>query len=143
MSAVLRTAIALAGVLVVVAAPAGARRRVPPVVELDGCVLPSDACEPKLDVVELVVDGEKRRFAVETLRYVTIRGGSGERTLTELRLRGLRVNGPKQLTSKILPGARQRLRGVLELAVGYLLLQGVDPLPPVTRGPSAPSERDP
>jgi hypothetical protein len=112
----------------VAADPAAARRGVPPTIELDGCVQPSTKCRPTSDVVDMVVDGRKVPFGVETLRFVTSTNASPGKTLTELRLRPLRVQGPKPLTQQLEAGARRRVRGMLRLSVGYLLLQAVEPL---------------
>lgn len=119
----------LAAVLVLAAASASARRPAPLTIELDGCVLPSTACAETADVVELTIDDVKRRFAVEALRFVSMRSASTGKILSELRLRGLRVTGPAELTARLEPGGRRRMRGMLRLEVWYLLLQAVEPLP--------------
>lgn len=121
-----RTAYALAFAFLV-AVPASARRIVPPTVELDGCVLPSTACDPRADVVEMTIDDEKKKFAVEELRVITATASSSK-VLDELRLRGLRIHGPAELTRKLEPGPRRRVRGALRLGASYLLLQSVEPL---------------
>jgi hypothetical protein len=118
----------LLGVLLAGATSADARRGVPPTVELDGCVMPSTKCSRTSDIVNMVVDDKNLPFAVETLRFVTTTSASSGKVLTELRLRPLRVHGPKELTQKLEVGSHQRLRGALRLGSGYLLLMGVDPL---------------
>jgi hypothetical protein len=114
-------------VLLIAAPPATARRGVPPIIELDGCVLPAESCPPTRDIVEMIVGDEKRKFAVEVLRFVGGAGGSTGKVLTELKLRGLRVQGPKELIARLQPGSRRRVRGALRLGP-FLLLQAVEPL---------------
>ena len=119
----------LALVSLVFSLPVQARRGMPPTVELDGCVLPSTtACRAGSEIVEMTVDDAQRQFAVETLRFVSVPDASTGKTLTELRLRGLRASGPKALTAKLVPGERQRVRGRLRLGTGHLLLQALEPL---------------
>jgi hypothetical protein len=123
----IRRALLVSALLLALAPHAHARRGVPPSIELDGCVLPSTVCGPSRDVVEMIVDDERRKFAVEAARF-TAAGGSSSKLLAELKLRPLRVEGPKELTGKLVPGERRRVRGTLRLGPRYLLLQGVEPL---------------
>lgn len=118
----------LLGALLAGATSADARRGVPPTVELDGCVMPSTKCSRTSDVVDMMVDDKKLPFAVETLRFVTTTSASSGKVLTELRLRPLRVHGPKELTQKLEVGSHRRVRGALRLGAGYLMLMAVEPL---------------
>jgi hypothetical protein len=122
-------ALAALGIALVVVGPASARRGIPPTIELDGCILPAEACPSPRDVVELRVGDRKLELAVEHLRFVTTTGLTTGKVLTELELRPVQVHGPKELDEKLRPGARLRLRGALRLAPHYLLLQSVEPLP--------------
>jgi hypothetical protein len=122
-------AFGLVVVVLTAAPPATARRMVPPVIELDGCILPSESCKKPREEVEMVVDDQKRKFAVEELRFVSGVAGSTGKLLTEIHLRGLRVQGPKELTERLVePGSRRRVRGLLRLETRHLLLQSVEPL---------------
>ena len=88
----------------------GARTRgVPPVVELDGCVMPADGCAKVRDVVTMNVGGRKLEFAVEQLRLPTSTASPGK-VLTELKLRPINVQGPKELTAKLTALHLERLR---------------------------------
>ena len=111
-----------------IATPAAARRiSVPPSIELEGCVLPAPACPSPRDVVEMNLDDRKVSFAVDALRFVSHTTASTGKVLTEMKLRPLRVHGPKELQEKMTSGASLRLRATLRLADRYLLLQSVEP----------------
>jgi hypothetical protein len=99
----------------------------PPAVELDGCVRPAEACAAVRDVVQLDDGKRKLPFAVEQIRLPLTPRASPGKVLTELKLRGLRVNGPDEFVQKLVPGAHIRVRGAL-VTGPRLLLQGVDPL---------------
>src|SRR5262245_5514672 len=72
-------------VLGVLADLAAARvRGVPPVVELDGCVMPAEACKAVREVVTMNVDDRKLDFAVEQLRIPGSAASPGK-VLTELK----------------------------------------------------------
>ena len=115
-------------VLLAVAASALAGHGVPPVVELDGCILPATSCTKVREEVEMVIDDQRRKFAVEDLRFVSGLAGSTSKLLTEIRLRGLQVQGPKELKARLEPGSRRRVRGLLRLSTRNFLLQAVEPL---------------
>jgi hypothetical protein len=120
-------ALAVAVVLGILPDIAGARvRGVPPMVELDGCVKPTDGCAAVRDVVKINVGDRKLDFAVEQLRLLTSTASPGK-VLTELKVRPLIVQGPKELTAKLTAGAHVRVRGTLRLASQMLLLQSVEP----------------
>ena len=102
-------------------------RGAPPTAELDGCVMPAEACASTRDVVRMRVGDRKLEFAVERLSLPTS-GASGSKVLTELKLRGVSVQGPKELTEKLTTGAHLRLRGVLRPGP-FLLLQSAEPRP--------------
>src|SRR5262249_12185992 len=97
--------------------------------ELDGCVLPSPACEAPRDVVTLNADGQKLSFAVETIRLLATARASSGSVLSEMKLRPLTAHGPKELLSQLTPGAHLRVRALLRIAERYLILQSVEPRP--------------
>jgi hypothetical protein len=107
---------------------AGARVSRPPTVELDGCVTPATACTDVRDVVKLRVGKDRNvDFAVER---VGIPGStaSESKLLTELKLRGLTLHGPKETTDRLGSGAHVRIRGVLRSGP-MMLLQSIEPRP--------------
>jgi hypothetical protein len=104
----------------------------PPALELDGCVRPSDGCAAVRDVVKLDDGKRKLEMAVEAIRLPLTPRASPQKVLTELKLRGLLVNGPDEVLRKLQPGTHVRVRGAL-ITGPRLLLQGVDPLPEKSR----------
>jgi hypothetical protein len=121
----------LAGLAVLTVASVVAARgpRVPPSIELDGCVQPAPACAKVRDVVQIEKNHRKLPFAVDVLRIRSGTNASTGKLLTELKLRGLRLQGPDPIVAPIEPGAHIRIRGALRMSgVPYLLVQGVDPL---------------
>jgi hypothetical protein len=108
---------------------AGARPLVMPLpmaITFDACVLPSDACADRRDVVKLIVRGETRETAFTQLRVVT-----GNRTraevLGDLTLRPQRVVGPKEAVARFTPGAQLTVRATIRRGSTELFLQSVDP----------------
>jgi hypothetical protein len=120
-----RLVLTLVATIVLLSPPAMGRRRVPPTAELDGCVMPAEACASVRDIVQMRVGGRKIEFAVEHLSFPTS-GASGTKVLTELKLRGVNVQGPKELTEKLTTGASLRVRGLLRTGP-FLMLQSVEP----------------
>ena len=113
--------------IVLVAASVAAARRLPPTVEIDGCVMPAAACPTPSDVITLRVGDGELRFGVERLSLPPSNASSAK-ILTELRLRGATVNGPEELTRRLVAGAHLRLRAAL-MSGPRLLLQSVEPRP--------------
>jgi hypothetical protein len=109
------------------AAPAFARSARPPTVEIDGCVMPATACADVRDVVKLRVDDRKVELAVERV-WLPGSAASGSKLLTELKLRGLTVHGPKEVTERLAAGAHVRVRGVLRSGP-MMLVQSIEPRP--------------
>ncbi len=109
-----------------IAALASARIAPPPTVEIDGCLMPAAPCTAVRDVINLRVGDQKLEFGVERLSFPTSTV-SGSKVLTELKLRGVSVHGPAELTERLVTGAHLRLRGVLRPG-RMLLLQSVEPL---------------
>jgi hypothetical protein len=89
--------------------------------------MPAEACASTRDIVRMRVGDRKIDFAVERLSFPTS-GASSSKVLTELKLRGASVQGPKELTEKLTTGAHLRLRGTLRTGP-FLLLQSVEPRP--------------
>jgi hypothetical protein len=107
--------------------PAFARSARPPTVEIDGCVLPATACADVRDVVKVRVDDRKIELAVERV-WLPGSAASGSKLLTELKLRGLTVHGPKEITGRLAAGAHVRVRGILR-AGPMMLVQSIEPRP--------------
>jgi hypothetical protein len=99
----------------------------PPVVEIDGCVMPAPACGSVRDVIRLRAGDRKLELAVERLS-VPMSTTSSSKVLDELKLRGVSAHGPSELTARLVAGAHLRIRGVLRSGP-YLLLQSVEPRP--------------
>jgi hypothetical protein len=99
----------------------------PPIVEIDGCVMPAPACASLHDVIRLRVEDRKLELAVERLT-LPMSAASSSKVLTELKLRGVSPHGPSELTARLVAGAHLRIRGVLRSGP-YLLLQSVEPRP--------------
>jgi hypothetical protein len=100
----------------------------PQVVEIDGCVLPADGCEKgALEVLDLSVGDQTIRLAVREMRVVS---GTqlGASLLADLRGRPVRLMGPDDLTARLTPGSRLRLRATLRSGTHMLFLQGVEKL---------------
>jgi hypothetical protein len=118
---------ALVTLLLVATSAAAARLAPPPTVEIDGCVMPAKACAKPRDVIVMRLGDEKLDFGVERLSLPTSNASSAK-VLTELRLRGVSVHGPGELTARLVKGAHLRLRGVLRPGP-YLLMQSVEARP--------------
>jgi hypothetical protein len=89
--------------------------------------MPAEACASIRDIVPMRVGHREIEFAVERLSFPTS-GASSSKVLTELKLRGASVQGPKKLTEKLITGAHLRLRGIVRPGP-FLLLQSVEPRP--------------
>jgi len=113
--------------LLATSAPTFARIAPPPVVELDGCILPATACTDVRDVVKLRVGDRNLELAVERV-FLPGSASSGSKLLTELKLRGLNVHGPKEITPRLTAGAHVRIRGILR-AGPMMLVQSIEPRP--------------
>ena len=127
LAVVSKVVVTVAAMLVLASTSASARMgsRVPPTVELEGCVMPTEACTASRDTIHMKVEDRTLEFRVERLTFPTS-GASGSKALTELKLRGVSVHGPKPLLAKLVPGTVIRLRGTLRTGP-YLLLQSVEP----------------
>ena len=119
--------IAVAVLALATSAPAFARSARPPTVEIDGCVLPATACADVRDVVKVRVDDRKIELAVERV-WLPGSAASGSKLLTELKLRGLTVHGPKEITGRLAAGTHVRVRGILR-AGPMMLVQSIEPRP--------------
>ncbi len=120
-----RTSLVLVGIAM--AAVASARIRRSPTVEIDGCIMPATACTAVRDIVKVREGDRKLELAVER---VDVPGttASSSKLLTELKLRGMAVHGPSELTSRLVAGGHVRIRGVLRPGP-MMLLQSVEPRP--------------
>ena len=79
-----RLALSVVATIVLLSAQAvGRRGRGTPTAELDGCVMPAEACASVRDVVQMRVGDRKIEFAVERLAFPTT-GASSSKVLTEL-----------------------------------------------------------
>lgn len=108
-------------------AMANARTRRSPTVEIDGCIMPATACTAVHDVVKVREGDRKLDLAVERID-VPGTTAAPSKLLTELKLRGMAVHGPSELTTRLTAGAHVRIRGVLR-AGPMMLLQSVEPRP--------------
>jgi len=119
-----------AATLLLAAGEAAARRggaQVPTLIAFDVCVLPSDACTDRRDVVELIVRGETRETAFTNLSVVTGGRTRGE-VLSDLTLRPQRLLGAKELLAKFTSGARLAVRATIRRGSLELFLQSVEPI---------------
>jgi hypothetical protein len=120
--------VSLVGVALVVAVVAGARGpRRPPTVEIDGCVMPATACTDVRGVVKVREGDRKLELAVERV-FLPGSTASPSQLLTELKLRGMSVHGPSELTTRLVAGAHLRIRGLFRPGP-MMLLQSVEPRP--------------
>ena len=126
----LRTSTLLA-VLLAVVSPVWARASRPLLVEIDGCIMPAPPCDTVRDTIRMREGDRKLDFGVERLTLPTSTASSSN-VLTELKLRGVSVHGPDELTGRLVGGAHVRVRGVLRPGP-YLLLQSVEPRPEPSR----------
>jgi hypothetical protein len=125
-----RAAGAFVAALVVLAAGSAAARRIPVVpmlISFDACVLPSDACTDRYDVVDLIVRGENRRAALTNLKVINGNQTSGH-VLSDLTFRPQRVLGPKELLALFEPGARLLVRASIRRGVTELFVQSAEPV---------------
>ena len=97
----------------------------PVIAQMDGCVLPSEACKTPRETIRMRVGDRKLEFAVEEMTFPNT-GASSSKALTELKLRGVSLQGPKELTEKVTTGSHLRLRGALRPGP-FLLLESVEP----------------
>ena len=112
---------------VALARPPSGATRVPHTIDLEGCVLPSDACNDKPTVETLaVIAGDDTVQLKVTRARVVIGSVLAATLLREMTLRPLRTLGPEEIIDRIVPGAEIRIRSVVRLSTGILLVQSVD-----------------
>jgi hypothetical protein len=106
----------------------------PPVtLEFDACVLPSEACTDRHDVMTLIVRGATRMATLTNLRVVTSTQPRGSMRI-ELTERPLRVYAPDALLDQLTPGARLHVRATTRLHTRDLLLEALRPLDDASDG---------
>lgn len=101
--------------------------QVPLMVTFDACVLPSDACTSRRDVVRLIAGGETRQTALTNVRVLTGERSRGQ-VLSDLSGRARRLLGAPELVAKFTPGARLAVRASMRRGSVELFLQSVEPL---------------
>ena len=89
--------------------------------------MPATECTAVRDVVKLRVGDQKLDFAVERAG-IPGSTASESKLLTELKLRGLTVHGPKEVSARLVAGAHVRVRGILRSGP-MMLLQSIEPRP--------------
>jgi hypothetical protein len=120
----------LSAAIVLLAADAAAQRmgaQIPLTITFDACVLPSEACTARRDVVRLIAGGETHQVALANLRVMTGERSRGQ-VLSDLHARARRLLGARELVARFTPGAQLAVRATMRRDNVELFLQSVTPL---------------